>query len=158
MSRLREFFIKYVYPEAYKDVDVQYPLPTDGDSIYAKDIDNDNSITTDWVDLDSTGQNVAVIPFTGLFTRIQNSTTDNPKTLTIYLNRTVLASGIGLGANIAGSFSNVKVILLGSGGTERSVVDESADSTVYTSRIFKFKEDIYLNAVRLEFHTVNTVT
>lgn len=158
MSRLREFFLKYVYPEAYKDVDVQYPLPTDGDSIYAKDIDTDNSITTDWVDLDSTGENVAVIPFTGLFTRIQNATTDNPKTLTLYFNRTVLASGVGLGTNIGGNFSNVKVVLLGSGGTERSAVDESADSTVYTSQIYTFEEDVFFNAMRLEFHTANTIT
>lgn len=158
MSRLREFFLKYVYPEAYKDVDVQYPLPTDGDSIYAKDVDTDNSVVTDWTDLDSTGENVAYIPFTGLFTRIQNSTTDNPKNLTIYFNRTILASGVGLGTNIGGSFSNVKVILLGSGGTERSAVDDSANSTVYTSKIYTFKEDIYFNAVRLEFATTNTIT
>ena len=49
MSRLRDFFLKYVHPDAFSDVSPQIPLPVDGDSVYASGVDFANSDFTDWV-------------------------------------------------------------------------------------------------------------
>jgi len=139
-----------------KPVDVQYPLATNGDSVYAKDIWVDQSVTTDWVDTDATGLDVALIPVTNLHTRITNSTTDNPKTILFHFNRSVFATQVGLGCVGGDDFSNVKVVLLGSGGVERTIFNDSANNTKYTSRNYTFTKQLF-NAVRLEFHTVDTV-
>src|SRR6056297_2445441 len=80
-----------------EDISSQNPLACDGDSVYAKDIWIEESDTTDWVDQDSTGDDIAIIPFNNLHTHIVNTTTDNPKTLTIHFNRTISAHQVGLG-------------------------------------------------------------
>lgn len=139
------------------DLSVQNPLTCDGDSVYKKDIWPEESITTNWLDIDGTGEDIACIPFNSLHTRIRNSTTDNPKILLIHFNRTIASHNIGFGASGGGDFSNIKIILVGSGGVERSLIDDSANNTKYTSRDVQFGPEIY-NAVRIEFHTSDPVT
>ena len=136
---------------------VQYPKPVDGDSVYAKDIWLNESDSTDWSDIDNAGIDPILIPITNLHTRIQNTTSDNPKTILFHFNRTVAAHQVGLGCTGGGNFSNVKIVLLGSGGVERTVVDDSANDTKYTSRNYPFEPQLF-NAVKLEFYTTDTVT
>jgi len=64
---------------------------------------------------------------------------------------------VGLGSiGTDESFSNVKIIVLGSGAVERTVLDESASNTKYTSRNYQFGPELG-NAVKLEFHTADAV-
>lgn len=135
----------------------QYPLSADGDSVYEKDIWVDESTVTDWEDTNSTGKPIATIPFNDLHTHITNSTTDNPKILLIHFNRTVSAHQIGLGCfNVTNAFSNVKFELLGSSGEVRTVVDDSSNNTKSNSRNYEFEPQLF-NAVRLEFHTTDSI-
>jgi len=136
-------------------VDVQHPFPTNGDSVYCKDVWQAESVATDWVDADATGEPVICIPFTNLHTRITNTTATNPKILLVHFNRTVFATQVGLGCT-SGDFSNAKIILLGSGGVERTLVDDSADNTKRTSRNYTFSKQLF-NAVKFEFHTTDDV-
>jgi len=136
---------------------VQHPLPTNGDSVYEKDVWQSESISTDWVDTDATGLDPSVIPFTDLHTRITNSEVTTGKTLMIHFNRSIYATQVGLGCVGGDDFSNVKITLLGSGNVERLVSDNSADNTKYTSRNYKFKKQELFNAIKLEFITTDTV-
>ena len=140
-----------------KPVSVQNPFQVDGDSVYAKDVWVEESITTNWTDEDGTGLDVAVIPFTNLHTRMHNATGDNPKTVMFHFNRTINAHQVGLGSIGAGeSFSNVKIILLGSGNVERTVLDDSGDNTKHNSENYEFEPQLF-NALKIEFHTADTV-
>lgn len=152
----RRFKVESELISGNNSVSVQHPLPTDGDSVYCKDIWVDESAVTNWADIDSSDEDVACIPFTNLHTRIQNSTSDNPKILRIHFNRTVAAHQVGLGCTGGGDFSNVEVVLLGSGGVQRSVVDDTSNNTKYTSRNYPFEPQLF-NALELHFHTADTV-
>lgn len=145
--------------QKFLKIDVQNPLPTDGDSVYIKDIWVSESDTTNWTDLDGAGGDVINIPFNNLHTAIENSTTDNPKVIRIHFNRTVSLDQVGLGcADHAGkNFSNVLIKVLGSGGVEREVLDDSNDNTKRTSKDYKFTAEL-CNAIEIEFHTADTVT
>lgn len=154
MSRLGT--IRDVLPEAFSNVDVQYPLPTDSDSVYAKDVWSDQSVVTGWSDVSSTGLPIAFIPFTNLHSVIEYTGTDNPKVILIHFNRTVSASQVSLGA-YSGDFSNIKLEVLGSGGEVRTTVDLSGDSTKYTSLRIPFEPQLF-NAIRLSFLTADTVS
>lgn len=145
-----------VKSDAFANVDVQYPLPTDSDSVYAKDVWPDESVTTGWLDIDATGLDVSLIPFTNLHTSIQYTGATNPKVILLHFNRTVSASQVSLGA-FTGDFSNIKLELLGSAGEVRDTVDLSADSTKYTSLRVPFEPQLF-NAIRLSFLTVDTVS
>jgi hypothetical protein len=133
----------------YKDISAQYPLPADGDSVYAKDIWQEESSLGDF-----SGKITDI--FDNLHSTIVDSTATNPKVLLIHFERTIFTSSIGVGA-FAGNFSNVKIELLGSGAVVRQTIDESANSTKYTSRNFEF-EPSAMNAVRISFYTADTVT
>lgn len=139
------------------DVSVQNPFPCDGDSVYAKDVWVDESSTTGWVDVDSTGDNVAVIPFNNLHTHILNSTSDNPKVLLIHFKRTIPAHQIGFGCyEGVDSFSNIKIELLGSSGEVRRTVDDSSNDTKYNSKNYDFEPALF-NAIRVYFYTDDEV-
>lgn len=137
-------------------IGIQDPLPTDGDSVYEKDVWAAESVTTDWVDTDTSGEDVAVIPFTNLHTRITNSTSTDPKILTIHFNRTVAAHQIGLGCTGGGDFSNVSIDLIGSGGVVRTAVDDSSNNTKLTSKNYPFEPQLF-NAVTFSFNTTDEV-
>ena len=150
---------------------IKYGRPMPGNSVSLTDetldkVDNTDINVTDiwveestavgWVDLDQTGLDVVKIPFNGLHTRIQNTAGTSPKVLLLHLNRTAGSHQVGMGAN-TGDFSNVKITLLGSGHTSRTLVDESTDNTKYTSRNYEFEPQLY-NAIMIEFYTTDTVT
>jgi len=130
-------------------IDVQNPFPVDGDSVYAKDI---------WVEQSSTVGFTGTITdlFDNLHTVIVNSSATDPKEILVHFNRSTIFQSISLGA-YSGDFSNVKLLALVSGGIEIPLVDESADNTKYTSRIFELPV-VGLNALKLQFHTTDTVT
>lgn len=156
---LPDVFALNVIPtsESGESASVQYPLPAGGSSVYCSDVDAEASVTTDWEDLDGAGDEPSCILFNSLSSRLRNSTTDNPKSITIYFHRTVYATNLGLGCSGGGNFSNVKIVLLGSGGASRTIKDESTDNTKRTSRLYTFYKQLF-NAIRLEFHTADTVT
>ena len=73
--------------------DVQHPLPTDGDSIYIKDLDLDISTNN--------GFSGSVTDyFDSLSTVNVDSSATNPKTIHLWFKRTLYTSAIGLGCNI----------------------------------------------------------
>ena len=130
---------------------VQNPTPTDGDSVYCKDIDQSRS------DMGNFSGSVCD-SFDDLHSIVKDITSNNPKTLFVHFNRPVVTYALGLG-NAEGdnnpdaqNFSNVKIIGLNSGETETVLVDESTNNTKYTSRTFQFSP-LGMNAVKFEFHT-----
>lgn len=138
-------------------VGVNYPLSTNGDSVYCKDIWEEESITTNWDDTDGAGIDIACIPFTNLHTRITNSTSDNPKTLFIHFQRSVIMNVVGLGCTGGGDFSNIKIETITSGGIATTVFDDSADGTKYTTRTIQLPVTIGANAIRFTFATADPV-
>jgi len=135
---------------AYYDVGVQTPISADGDSVYAKDIWLDESVFTDW-------SGAVTDLFDNLHSEIENVTSNDPKTITIHFNRTVVANTIGLGETSGGDFSNVLIKIKNSGGVLTTVIDESAVNTKYTTRTFQLPVTAGFNALVIEFHTADTV-
>lgn len=150
MSRIRDLFLKYVYPEAFKVVDSQYPLPTDGDSIYIKDIDVSNSSIG--------GFSGAVTDFFDSLKSVNNdASTDNPKSIKVWFNRTIQTHAIAFGCDdLTKSFSNIVVKVLGSGEEIRYTVDQSTDSTKRNSYAIEMPH-LFLNGFIVEFHTADEV-
>ena len=66
------------------EISVQYPLPCDGDSVYCKDIDIDNS------DIGNFSGDVCDL-FDSLKSLISNTTSDNPKSIKICMHTYSLA-------------------------------------------------------------------
>lgn len=142
-------------PSVLKPASVQYPLPTDGDSIYVKDIDVDNS--------DNGGFTGSVTDyFDSLITVNTDSSATNPKIITICFRRSLQFFSIGLGCDdITKNFSNVKVSILGSAGAVRHVVDESTNSTKYNSRVYSITSNAVTvggNKLKIEFYTADAVS
>jgi len=133
-----------------EDLDVQYPLPTDGDSVYYKDIDVANSDNGDF-----TGE--VTDYFNSLKTVNSNSTTDNPKIIKIWFKRSVQIQSIGFGCdNLGESFSNIKIKALGSGEAVRYTKDLSSDDEKRNSYLVELPP-LALNGVQIEFHTEDKV-
>jgi hypothetical protein len=129
---------------------VQHPLPTDGDSIYHKDINVDESNLYNF-----SGEITDF--FDDLETISTDSTTNNPKKLMFWFKRTAYTSAIGLGCNdLNASFSNIKVELLGSGKVVRETIDLTNDNTKYNSKLVQF-QPAALNGFILSFETSDTV-
>ncbi len=93
-----------------EEIDVQNPLPCDGDSVYVKDLDltycdnyNFSGDVTDYFD--------------SLKTVNTDATTNNPKQIKLWFKRTVYAHAIGFGCDdITKGFGNsITIKLLGSG-------------------------------------------
>ena len=130
-------------------ISVQYPLPTDSDSVYCKDIDVDNS------DMGDFSGDVCDL-FDSLKTLINNITSDNPKILKVWFHRTVYAHEIGLGCdNLSSSFgTDITLKLLGSGDVVRytkNFTDLDGNST-----LFEFEPKAF-NGFILEFNTIDKV-
>jgi hypothetical protein len=137
--------------EAGNPINKQNPIDVDGESVHVSDIDFANSDFTNWV---GDPENMFKSPFSA---SIVNSTSDNPKIIDIAFNRTVKALQIGLGENNGGDFSNIKISLLGSGGTVRALFDNSSDNTKITSKNIQFNNELF-NKVRIEFAIADTVS
>lgn len=136
--------------EEFSNVDVQSPLPTSGDTVYARDI---------WTDESDIGDFSGAISdlFDNLHSYIQDTTATNPKELFIHFNRTVVANSINIGA-YGGDFSNIRIYLVSPGPTETLAFDDSGSATKYTSRHIEMPVSIGFNALRIRFYTADTVT
>lgn len=134
------------------DVSVQNPLPTDGDSVYCKDIDLDNSDIGDFVAVAETGAEGTICDlFNNIYSILTNTTSDNPKILKIMFKRTIYSHAIGLGCNnIAGGFgSDITIKLLGSSGAVRFTKNYSGlDSN---SALLEFGPKAF-NGIQIEFN------
>lgn len=96
--------------------------------------------------------------FNNLHSEITNITSDNPKSITVHFERTVISNAIGLGSTGGGDFSNVVIKIKNSGGVLNTVIDESSSNTKYTTRTFQLPGTYGFNAVVFEFHTSDTIT
>jgi len=134
----------------YNNVGIQNPFPVDGDSVYSKDVWNDQS------DIGDFSGSVTDL-FDNLHSIITNITATNPKEILIHFNRTIIGNVIGLGS-FSGDFSNTEIQIGNSGGIFTTVIDESASATKYTSRTFQLPITAGYNAVKLLFHTADAVT
>lgn len=127
----------------------QYPLPTDGDSIYSKDINVSGS---------SIGTFTGAITdlFDDLDSSITDSTLNNPKTFTIKLKRPINNYSVKFCSESGDTFSNVRIILKDRSGTILHIVDFSNDDTVYTSNTYDYPLTPWCTMV-VEFHTFDDV-
>jgi hypothetical protein len=134
----------------YENVSIQNPLPVDGDSVYAKDI---------WLSESDIGDfSGSVLDlFDNLQSTIVDSTGNDPKTIIIQFNRTIISNALGLGT-YTGDFSNTEIQIGTSGGSFITVVDDSVDATKYTSRILQLPITAGFNAIKLIFHTTDTIS
>ena len=131
------------------DVGPQHPVPTNGDSVYSKDIWEAESTSVGF-------SGIITDLFDNLHTIMENVTATNPKELLIHFQRTTVISSLSIGAG-SGDFSNIKLIIIGSGGVEFPIIDESADNTKHTSKSFELPI-VGFNAIKIQFHTADTVT
>lgn len=130
-------------------VDIQNPLPTNGDSVYSKDIwinqSNMYNFTGNVTDL-----------FDNLHSLIIDNTSTGVKTIFIHFQRSIPTAVIGLGS-FEGNFSNLKIIGVTSGNIEFTLLDDSGDNTKKTTDTV-FVPTVGFNALKLEFYTTDTVT
>lgn len=127
-----------------------YPFPTNGDSVYCKDIDIINSDIGDF-----SGEICDF--FTSLKTVSTNVTSNNPKTLIFRFKRSIQTSSIGFGCDDpTKGFSNVVIKILGSADEIRQTIDNSTDNTIRRSFVPKFIPDT-ANGIIIEFHTENEI-
>lgn len=140
-----------IVDSANTNYSIQNPLPTDGDSVYIKDIDLTHSTKVGW-----TGNIIDLFDYPNDVTGIYNDTTTNPKILYIALNRTIYINAVGLGCNLTGkTFSNAKFEFIGSDGTVRYTADFSSDSTKRGTYKYDFNS-VACVAIKMSFLTANT--
>ena len=135
-----------------KSIDVQNPLPTDGDSVYCKDLCLINSDIGDFngelctLFDDYTSPNIAASVGEGGV---------NPKSFTLVFKRPIASSTVGIGSPDT-SISNAKLILIGLSGDPVKVVDLSADDTKKSVELFQFEQKIFIGA-QILFYTDDQV-
>jgi hypothetical protein len=130
-------------------VSVQYPFPTNGDSIYVKDIDLSNS--------DNGNFSGSITDYFNSLKSINSDTTgNNPKIIKLWFNRTVYSHGIGFGCDdLAKGFgSSITIKLLGSGEAIRFT--KTYVPTGPNSFVAEFGPKAF-NGVILEFNTATEV-
>lgn len=128
----------------------QNPLPTDGDSVYVKDIDVANSDNGNF-------SNEVIDLFDSLKTVNVDNTANNPKSFKVWFERTIQTSSIGFGCDdLTKSFSNIVIKALGSGEEVRYVNDMSSDNTKRNSYLVQLPP-LALNGIIIEFHTSDEV-
>lgn len=134
------------------NVGVQTPLPTDGDSLYKKDIcDGASDVGTF-----STTTLGLLSLFDSLDTTIESTGATNPKYFEVELERPITTSEVALNT-ITGNFSNVKIVLKDRAGNTILTVDDSANNTDYTANAYPFSPTNFC-CLRVEFHTADDVT
>lgn len=136
-------------PTTLKNVDVQNPFPTDGDSAYAKDMNLANST------IGTFSGNLLESIFNNYDNEIIDVSVTNPKTYTVRFRRPISTTQIGFGS-LTGDFSNVKVDLKDLAGTVRGGFDNSSDNTKFTSAVFPLPPITFIEMV-VEFHTADPV-
>jgi hypothetical protein len=142
------------------EVTVQNPLPTDGDSVYTKDINISDSSTDGF-----TGGTIEDL-FNDLNSQIVNNTTDNPKTIIIALNRVVSSTGLSVGDTNGGTHSNIKIEVQRGGSAYVTVRDNSSSVIPFESRFYSFSTTagndqigvVSFSKIRITFNTTNTIS
>lgn len=131
------------------NVDVQNPLPADGDSIYVKDLDVSNCDNGDF-------SGTVTDYFDSLKTVNSNTTNNNPKALMFWFNRTVYSHSIGIGCDdvTKGFGTDVTVKLLGSGEAVRFTKNYTEINK--NSALLEFGSKAF-NGFILEFNTATEV-
>jgi hypothetical protein len=137
-------------PSTFHNVDVQHPLPNDGDSTYLKDIDVPNS--------DNGGFSGVITDYFDSLKSVNfDASVTNPKAIKVWFNRTASMHELGIGCDdLTKSFSNIKFKALGSGEEVRFTKDLSADNTKLNSFLLELPH-LILNGFILEFHTVDEI-
>jgi len=151
MSIIRQITLEDVFSDAFENIDSQYPISTDNDSVYVKDIDVANS--------DNGGFSGSITDyFDNLETVNSDASATNPKSIKIWFKRTLQSTSIGFGCNdLTKSFSNIVVKALGSGEVVRFTNNEyENDSTKRNSLVIDMSPQ-KLNGVIIEFHTADEV-
>ena len=145
--------------DTYKNIDVQNPLPVDGDSVYGKDLhlpecDNGDFIITS----DPTANQTEIITsmVSDVWIEKKNDTTTNPKIVTLAFRRPILTTSFGIDSGPNGTFSNTKVYVK-QGQEEFLIVDESSDNTKHKIKLFS-SAPLKFSEIRFEFHTSDTIT
>jgi hypothetical protein len=146
--------------ESGENISTQNPLPTNGDSIYVKDLDLPNCSAAGF-----TGGTVSDL-FNSLSTTLTNATTDNPKTIIIALKRAVSCTGLSIGDANGGTHSNVKIEVLRGGNTYTTVRDGSASAIPFNSRFYSISttagndtiSPLAATKFRITFNTTSTVS
>lgn len=131
-------------------VGVQSPLPVGTESIYASDINVQYSDNGDF-------SGTITDYFNSLKSVNSDATSNDPKSIKLWFNRTIQTHTIGFGCDdLTKSFSNIKLKFLGSGEEVRFTWDGSADSTKRNSYLIDLPS-LAANGVIVEFHTTDEI-
>lgn len=131
------------------DVDTQHPLPTNGDSVYAKDID------TSWSSVGTfTGSITDLVD--DLDTTFSSTWHSSPANFTIKFKRPVVNSWIKFCSPVWKNFSNTKITLKDRSWAIVFTVDESTDNTDKTNEEFFWPLLPYCT-ILVEFYTTDDV-
>ena len=142
----------------FSNVNVQNPMPSDGDSVYAKDLILELSDQGGFtIPTEPTADKRRILGSFVSDVHIEklNNTATNPKAITLTFKRPVLTSSFGMNSG-AGTFSNVKITIY-QGLYSLVLIDESTDPTTYTIRIFEIPP-IKFSKILIEFYTANTIS
>lgn len=131
------------------EVGVQNPLPTDGDSVYSKDIDVSGSsvgtFTGDITDL-----------VDDLDTTFSSTGHSSPANFTIKLKRPITNDSIKFCSPVGKNFSNVKITLKDASGATVRTIDSSSDDTKRTSFSYYWRMATWCTMV-VEFYTTDDI-
>lgn len=140
-------------------IDVQNPLSTDGDGVYAKDLIMDLSNPSNFIitgNPTATDEEILTSMVSNVEIEKKNDTTDNPKSITLTFKRPVVTSSFGIDSGPNGDFSNTKITIF-QGQASEVIIDESTDNTKHLIRLFP-TPPIKFSKILIEFHTTDTIT
>ena len=132
------------------DVSVQNPFPSDGDSVYAKDIDTDRSVLNGF-------SGTIIDLFDDADSLITDGSASDPKSYSVYFKRPLTTSEITVAAGQTGNFSNMKLFLYDISGAELLSIDNSTDDTKYTKYVFNNVPQTFIG-YKIEFHTSDSIS
>lgn len=132
-------------------VTVQNPFPTDGDSIYAKDVKDSLSDVGTF-----TGADLTTL-FNNLDDSITSTGATNPKYFKFFLERPAKIGAVALVAK-TGSFKNVKILLKDRQGNALATIDDNTNTTPYGSHEYAVPGVSNVCCIQIEFHTTDDIT
>lgn len=131
------------------------PLPTDGDSVYEKDVKD--SLT----DIGTFTGDILTL-FNNLDDEIADTSAENPKYFKFFLERPVRVGAFAI-VSKTGNFSNVKITFMDRQGTLIVTEDDSANNTKYTSHSYDIispttgRSAFNVCCIMVEFYTTDPV-
>lgn len=142
-----------------ENISVQNPFPTDGDSVYPKDLIIDLSDEGDFIiPTEPTADKTRILSsmVSDVHIEKKNDTINNPKSITLTFKRPILTSSFGIDSGPNGTFSNTKITIF-QGQFSQVVTDESLDNTKHFIRLFDINP-IKFSKILIEFYTADEVT